>query len=96
MDAADQAVSHRRREVGGQQERVAHRQRPVAGLDFVAVGQLDGAELVAWLLRQQLDQGHVADLVDADEHGVVQDAVRPGRSPWSDPCRLTTWKLVRA
>src|SRR5436309_10797873 len=37
VDAADHAVGDGGREVGGQVEGVAHRQRPVAGLHLVAV-----------------------------------------------------------
>ena len=75
VDAADQAERHGRREVGREQERVAHRQRPVAGLDLVAVAHLGEGELLARLLGEQLDEGHVADAVEADEDGVVEDAV---------------------
>ena len=75
VDAADQAEGHGRREVGGQQERVAHRQRPVAGAGLVAVAERHERERRALLLGQQLDEGHVADLVQADEDGVVELAV---------------------
>ena len=80
MHAADQAERHGGREVGGQQERIAHRQRPIAGLHLVAVAQLGVGELVARLLGQQLDEGHVADLVEADQDGIVKHGRRADRT----------------
>ena len=47
-------------------------------------------------LRQQLDQGDVADLVQADEDGVVEHAVGQAALHASARRRWTTWKLVRA
>ena len=75
-DAADQAERDRRREVGREELGVAHDQRPVAGLERAAVAQLGERELLARLLREELDQGDVAGLVAADGDGVVQLAVR--------------------
>ncbi len=75
MHSADQAEGHGRSEVGGQHERVAQGQRPVARLDLVAVSHPGVGELVARLLGQQLDQGHVADLVQPDQDGVIEHAI---------------------
>ena len=72
VHAGDDAVGHGRLEVGRQQERVADGEAPVADLHLVAVGQRRGGKVVA---PQQLDQGHVADRVDADDHRLVQVAV---------------------
>lgn len=48
-------------------------QSPV--MHLVAVAQFGEGELVSLFLGQQANQGHVADLVEADEDGVVEDAV---------------------
>ena len=58
--------------VVGQQERIAGGERPVADAHRVAVADLGDGKVVA---AQQLDERHVADGVDADEHGVVELAV---------------------
>ena len=70
--AGDDAVGHGRLKIGGQQERIADGEAPVADLHLVAVGHLGGGKVVA---AQQLDQGHVAGRIDADDHRVVQPAV---------------------
>ena len=75
VDAADQAVGHGGREVGRQEKRVTHGERPVAGFHLVAVAHWREREFLVWLLWQQLDEGHVADLVQADEHGIVEHAI---------------------
>ena len=72
MDAGDDAAGDRGLEVGGQQERVAHGEDPVAGAQAVAVAQFGMGKVVA---AQQLDQGHVAGRIEPDDHGVVDPAV---------------------
>ena len=86
VHAADQAEGTVGVKSVASRERVAHGERPVAGPHLVAVAHGGEGELFAFLLGQELDQRHVADLVDADQDGVVQHAVgeaalheRPGR-----------------
>jgi hypothetical protein len=73
---ADEPEGHGRSEVERQPERVAHGQRPVADPHPVAVPERNERELVPLLLRQELDQGNVADLVESDDDGVVKLPVR--------------------
>ena len=75
VDAAYHAISHGRREVGGQQERIAQGQRPVAGSHRVAVAHFGEGELLAFLVGKQLDEGHVTDLVKSDQNGMIENAV---------------------
>ena len=72
MHAGDDAVGDRGLQIGGQQERVAHGEDPIARADLVAVAQFGAGEIVA---AEELDQGHVAGRIDADQHGVVDAAV---------------------
>ena len=72
MHAGDDSVGDGRLQVGGQQERIAHGEDPVAGADRVAVAQFGAGEIVA---AEELDQGDVAGRVDADQHGVIDSAV---------------------
>ena len=58
--------------IGGQQERIADGEAPIADLHLVAVGQFGGGKIVA---AEQLDQRHVAGRIEPDDHGVVQLAV---------------------
>ena len=60
---------------------MAKHQSPTCTL--VAVGQFGGGKIVA---AEQLDQGHVAGRIDADDHGVVQLAV--GHAAFHGRCRL--------
>ena len=76
MHAADEAVRHRWCEIRGQQEGIAHRQRPVASLDLVAIPQDGGGEIRPLFLRQQFEQGHIAHLIESHQHGIVENAVR--------------------
>ncbi len=75
MHAGNQAEGDGGREVGREQERIAHGQRPVALLDLVAVAQRGEGKLLALRFGEQFDQRHVADLVDADDNRVVEHAV---------------------
>ncbi len=75
MHPADQAKRHGRREIGGQQKRISHRQRPVAFVDLFAIPQRSKGELLPLLLGKELDKGHVAHLVQADQDPVIQNAV---------------------
>ena len=72
MHAGDDPVGDGGLEVGGQQEGVAHGEDPIAHAEPVAVAQLGGGEIVA---AEELDQGHVAGGIEADQHGVVDLAV---------------------
>ena len=45
------------------------------GLERAAVAEFGERELLARLLREELDEGHVADLVAADGDRVVQLAI---------------------
>ena len=75
MRARHHAVGHGRVEVGGQQQRIAESQRPVAGLEFVAVAKRgDGEFDLAVLLLNELDEGEVAGAVEADQYGVIHFA----------------------
>ena len=72
MRRGDDAVGHGGLEVGGQQEGIAHGEDPIAGAELVAVAQFGVGEIVA---AEELDQGHVAGRIEADDHGVVDAAV---------------------
>ena len=52
---------------------IAHGERPVADLQGVAVAQPGDRKIFA---SEELDEGHVAGGVDADDHRVVEHAVR--------------------
>ncbi len=58
--------------IGRQQERITHREAPIADLHLVAVGNLGGGKIVAAV---QLDQPDVADRIEPHHHCVVQLAV---------------------
>ena len=73
MDAGHDAVGHGRLKVGCQKKRVANREAPIAHAHFVAVGKRRRGEIVA---PDELDQGHVADRINAYDDGVVQITVR--------------------
>ena len=72
VDAGDDAAGDGGLEVGGQEERVAHGEDPVARPQAIAVAQFGMGEVVA---AQKLDQGHVAGGIEPDDHGVVDLAV---------------------
>ena len=72
MHAGNDAVGDGGLQVGGQQERIAHGEDPVAGADLVAVAHFGAGEIVA---AEELDQGHVAGGIEPDQHGVVDLAV---------------------
>ena len=72
MDAGDDAAGDGGLEVGGQEERVAHGEDPIAGAQPVAVAEFGMGKVVA---AQQLDQGHVAGRIEPHDHGVVDLAV---------------------
>src|SRR5262249_18332486 len=73
--AADDAEGDRRREVGGQEKRVPHRQRPIANAYLVAVAQDSKRKRLPLLLGQELDERDIADRVESDKHGVIKHAV---------------------
>src|SRR4051812_9422297 len=75
MNSADETVGDRGREVGGEQEGIAYRQRPVAGSDLVAVAQRGTGEL-CFLLGQELDECYIPYLVETNQDGIVEDPVR--------------------
>ncbi len=68
MHAGDHAVSHGRPKIGGQQERIADREAPIAHANPVAVGQFGVRKIGA---TEQLDQSHVARGIESHDHGVV-------------------------
>jgi hypothetical protein len=72
MHSRNHAEGHCRLEVGGQQERIADGEAPVAGADEVAVGQRSGWEVSP---AEELDQRHIAHRINADDDGVVKPVV---------------------
>ena len=69
----DDPGADRRAEVGGEEEGIARREAEVSHLDQIAVGELGKGEIVA---TDELDQGHVAGRIEADEDGVVELSIR--------------------
>ena len=91
MHAADEAERHGRREVGGEQERIVASDQSPAGAWLSR--RKTAWELVAFLLRQQLDERHVADLIEADQHRVIELAVGQTKRI-TLPQATMTWKFV--
>src|SRR2546430_5887923 len=54
----------------------------------VAVAQDRERELLPFLLRQQFDEGHVADLVEADQHARSEEHTSELQSQSNLVCRL--------
>ncbi|GIW80367.1 MAG: hypothetical protein KatS3mg105_2174 [Gemmatales bacterium] len=75
VHTADKPIGNRWVEIGGEQKRVAHGQRPVSGFALIAIAHGRKRKGLAFFLGQQLDQGHIPDTVEADEHGIIKHAV---------------------
>ena len=72
VDPGNDAIGHRRLQIGSQQEGVAHDKDPVAQSHGVGVAHFGRGKFRA---SDELDQGHVAGGVETDDHGVVELAV---------------------